>query len=49
MGDDAWEIFAKLCQTVCENENVYLEVIVSHGLIEFMLMPLEEEEDDEWI
>lgn len=46
MGDDAWEIFAKLCQTVCENENVYLDVMVSNGLIEFMLMPMEEDYEE---
>ena len=43
MGDDAWEIFAKLCQTVCENENVYLDVMVSTEVIEFMLMPMGED------
>ena len=46
MGDDAWEIFAKLCQTVCENENVHLDVMVSNGLIEFMLMPMEEDYEE---
>ena len=46
MGDDACEIFAKLCQTVCENENVYLDVMVSNGLIEFMLMPMEEDDEE---
>ena len=46
MGDDAWEIFAKLCETVCENENVYLDVMVSNGLIEFMLMPMEEDDEE---
>ena len=43
MGDDAWRIFAELCQTVCENDNVFLDVIISGGMIEFMLMPIEEE------
>lgn len=47
MGDDAWEIFARLCQVVCENENVFLDVIVSQGLIEFMLMPIEEDYEDD--
>lgn len=46
MGDDAWAIFAKLCETVCENENVYLDVMVSNGLIEFMLMPMEEDDEE---
>lgn len=33
MGDDAWRMFAELCKIVCENENVYLDVIVSEGMI----------------
>lgn len=45
MGDDAWELFSKLCQIVCENENVFLDVIISGGMIEMMLMPLEEENE----
>lgn len=49
MGDDAWRMFAELCQVVCKNGNVMLDVVVSEGLIEFMLMPYDEdfEEDDE--
>lgn len=45
MGDDAWELFSKLFQIVCENENVFLDVIISGGMIEMMLMPLEEENE----
>lgn len=47
MGDDAWRMFAELCQIVCENENVFLDVIVSNGCIEFMLMPIEEDDEDD--
>lgn len=49
MGDDAWRMFAELCQVVCENENVMLDVVISEGCVEFMLMPYDEdfEEDDE--
>ena len=49
MEDDAWRMFAEMCQVVCENENVMLDVVVSEGIVEFMLMPYDEdfEEDDE--
>lgn len=47
MGDDEWRMFAELCRIVCENENVFLDVIVSNGCIEFMLMPIEEEDEDD--
>ena len=47
MGDDAWEMFSRLCQTVCENDNVFLDVIISPGIIEMMLMPMEEKYEDD--
>ena len=47
MGDDAWEMFSRLCQVVCENENVFLDVIISPGVIEMMLMPMEEGYEDD--
>lgn len=47
MGDDAWALFSELCRVVVENKNVFLDVICTNGLIEFMLMPLEDEADDE--
>ena len=43
MSDDAWDIFAELCATVCENNNVYLEVIVIDDVVQMKLMPIEEE------
>lgn len=43
---DAWELFSELCKQVVENQNVYLDVFISPGEIEMMLMPWEEEEDD---
>lgn len=46
MNDDAWELFAQLCQKVCEEQNVFLDVIITSGLIEMILMPFEEDEDD---
>ena len=46
MGEDAWRMFAELCQIVCENENVFLDVIINNGMVEMMLMPIEEEYDE---
>ena len=47
MNDDAWTMFSKLCQIVCENENVFLDVIITPGLVEMMLMPLEGDYEDD--
>lgn len=47
MGDDAWKLFSKLCAIVCENDNVFLDIIVTNGLVEMMLMPLEGEYEDD--
>lgn len=46
MGDDAWRMFAEMCQRVCEDQNVFLDVIITNGMIEFMLLPIEEEQDE---
>ena len=46
MNDDTWEMFARLCQVVCEDGSVFLDVIISNGLIEFMLMPVEEDYEE---
>ena len=43
---DAWEIFSELCKKVVEEQNVYLDVFISSGEIEMMLMPWEEDDDD---
>ena len=45
---DPWELFSKLCQTVVEEGNVYLDVLITRAGIEMMLMPMDdwEEEDD---
>lgn len=42
---DSWEIFCELCQRVVEDQNVYLDVLITKGGIEMMLMPLEEDEE----
>ena len=44
---DAWEIFSELCKKVVEEQNVYLDVMITAVGIEMMLMPMDEEEDDE--
>lgn len=44
---DVWEIFSELCQRVVEDQNVYLDVLITGAGIEMMLMPLEKEWEDE--
>lgn len=44
---DAWEIFSELCRRVVEEQNVYLDVMITAVGVEMMLMPLDEEGDDE--
>ena len=44
---DAWEIFSELCRQVVEEQNVYLDVLITAAGVELMLMPLDEEGDDE--
>lgn len=39
---DPWQIFAELCKQVVENQNVYLDVLVSQVGIEMMLMPMDD-------
>lgn len=46
MNDDAWNLFAELCQKVVEEQNVFLDVIVTPGMIEMMLLPIEEDEEE---
>lgn len=41
---DPWEIFANLCKQVVEEQNVYLDVLITSAGIEMMLMPMEREE-----
>lgn len=43
MSDEAWEVFAKMCKTVCENENVYVQAFIVKDLALIQLLPLEEE------
>jgi len=40
-----WELFSFLCKQVVEEQNVYLDVLVTSAGIEMMLWPLEGYED----
>lgn len=43
---DAWEMFSELCKTVVEEQNVYLDILVTRNGIEFQLMPMDEEDEE---
>lgn len=47
---DLWELISLLCQKVCEEQNVFLDILITPNGWEFQLMPmgenLEEGEDD---
>ena len=43
---DAWEMFSELCKTVVEEQNVYLDILVTRNGIEFQLMPMGEEDEE---
>ena len=42
---DPWELFSELCKIVVEEQNVFLDVLVTEKGIEMMLMPTEDEDD----
>ena len=44
---DPWEVFSEMCKLVTENQNVYLDVLITTNGIELMLMPWEEGEEEE--
>lgn len=44
---DAWEIFSELCRRVVEEQNVYLDVLITGSGIELMLMPIDDWEGDD--
>lgn len=44
---DPWQLFCELCQKVVEEQNVYLDVLITPAGIEMMLMPMEGEDDEE--
>ena len=46
---DPWEMFSELCRQVVEEQNVYLDVLITAAGVEMQLMPMDEdfEEEDE--
>lgn len=42
---DAWEMFSELCKTVVEEQNVFLDILITKNGIEIQLMPIGEEEE----
>lgn len=44
---DPWELFCHLCKTVVEEQDVYLDILVTPVGVEMMLMPMDEEEDED--
>lgn len=42
---DPWELFSELCKIVVQEQNVYLDVLISENGIEMMLMPMDEEDE----
>ena len=44
---DPWELFSELCRRVVEEQNVFLDVIITNGMVEMMLMPYDED-GEEW-
>jgi len=41
---DPWKLFCHLCKTVVEEQDVYLDVLITPAGVEMMLMPMDEEE-----
>ena len=41
---ETWELICHLCKTVVEEQNVYLDILITPGGMEIMLMPMEDEE-----
>lgn len=44
---DPWEMFSELCRRVVEEQNVYLDIIITGNGIEMTLMPMLIPKDDE--
>lgn len=42
-----WELFCHLCKTVVEEQDVYLDILVTPVGVEMLLMPMGEEEEDD--
>lgn len=44
---DPWELFCHLCKTVVEEQDVYLDILVTPVGVEMMLMPMDKEDDED--
>ena len=44
---DPWELFCHLCETVVEEQDVYLDILVTPIGVEMMLMPMDKEDDED--
>ena len=44
---DSWEPFCHLCKTVVDEQNVFLDILITSKGIEMMLMPMDEEDIEE--
>lgn len=44
---DLWELIAILCQKVVQEQNVFLDILITKDGWEFQLMPIGEYEDEE--
>lgn len=44
---DQWELFCHLCKTVVDEQNVFLDILITSRGIEMMLMPMDEEDIEE--
>lgn len=43
---DTWEMFSELCKQVVENQNVFLDILITRNGVEIQLMPIGEEEEE---
>lgn len=44
---DLWELISMLCQKVVEEQNVYLDILITPAGCEIQLMPLDDYEGEE--
>lgn len=44
---DPWQLLSELCRRVVEDQNVYLDILVTNVGIEMMLMPLDKEDEED--
>jgi len=44
---ELWELISMLCKRVVEDQNVFLDILITSNGWEVQLMPLGEDEEDE--